>query len=479
MMTAPFPNGPVLLNGIFYQPVPAPHNVVVAQSSIPAPTMVPCTPAAEPSVPAQNAVSAPPAAEPAVPAPTAVSAPPATEPAVPAPAMPIEPEKPRVGLEFAMPETPPPKKSVSKKSINGLWLTSRSRSRSSSKQREKRKSPKASPEKPTIDVRPTGRGRGRKKPEMTNAPIIVPTTHSHLISTAKLKPGLTVNLSTENPIPRSVQHLSQLTTEASARLETTSKSPAETTVTLNPQPIYEESDVDLETGEVLVPMKTSNAPSKFSYKLKPHTVDYEAFAQAITAREAPLWDRELILAHADLFYHAYFQDHQTITELRQKAQARIQFFNVRVMRQEEKNDEISSSQTKKLQLEAKFRSTLRQMYEAFEEAYTLEQPELIEDLREHLVKPAIAQITGLFVSSRCCTCFGGRHQTAVWRLSRFDTLAPIMSEVPNEAYKKAEDNQAVTIFKKKPRLTPMDLLQTGSDLDCRMTTRRFMPRSPG
>ena len=88
------------------------------------------------------------------------------------------------------------------------------------------------------------------------------------------------------------------------------------------------------------------------------------------------------------------------------------------------------------------------MYEAFEEAYTLEQPELIEDLREHLVKPAIAQITGLFVSSRCRTCYGGRHQFAVWRLSRFDTLAPIMSEVPNEAYKKAEDNQAVTILEK-------------------------------
>ena len=79
------------------------------------------------------------------------------------------------------------------------------------------------------------------------------------------------------------------------------------------------------------------------------------------------------------------------------------------------------------------------MYEAFEEAYTLEQPELIEDLREHLVKPAIAQITGLFVSSQCRTCYSGRQQSAVWRLSRFDTLVPIMSEVPNEAYKKAED----------------------------------------
>ena len=110
-----------------------------------------------------------------------------------------------------------------------------------------------------------------------------------------------------------------------------------------------------------------------------------------------------------------------MNELRQKSQARIQ---------------------------AKFRSALRQMYEAFEEAYTLEQPELIEDLREHLVKPAIAQITCLFVSSRCRTCYSGRHQSAVWRLSRFDTLVPIMSEVPSKAYKKAEDHQAITILEK-------------------------------
>ena len=266
---------------------------------------------------------------------------------------------------------------------------------------------------------------------MANAPILVPTTHSHLIITAKPKPELTVNLSTESPIPRAVLHLSHLTMKASIPLETIRKPWTDTTVTLDAKPLYQDSDVDLETGEILVPMRTSTAPSKFSYKLKPNTVDYEAFAQAITVREAPLWDHELVHSHADLFHHAYFQDHQTMTELRQKAQARIQSFNVRVIHQKETSDQSSSSQANKLRLEAKFRSALRQMYEAFEEAYTLEQPELIEDLREHLVKPAIMQITGLFVSSRCHTCYGGRHQSAVWRLSQFDTLAPIMSEVPN------------------------------------------------
>ena len=88
------------------------------------------------------------------------------------------------------------------------------------------------------------------------------------------------------------------------------------------------------------------------------------------------------------------------------------------------------------------------MYEAFEEAYTLEQPELIEDLRDHLFKPAIAQIPSLFVSSRCCTCYGGRHQTAAWRQSRFDTLAQLLCEVPNKTYKTAEDHQAIVVLEK-------------------------------
>ena len=261
MMTAPLPHGPVLLIGIYYQPVPVPHNVVVAQSTVPAPTMVPCTPDTEPRI------SAPPAAEPMVPAP------PAAEPAVSVPTTSCEPEKPRVGLEFALLETPPPKKSIS-----DLRLTSRSRSRSSPRKREKRNSPKNSPEKINTDVRPTERGRGKKKPEMANAPILVPTTHSHLISTAKPKPGLTVNLSTESPIPQAVQHLSQLTMEASVPLETIRKPSIDTTVTLDPKPLYQNSDVDLETGKILVPMRTSTVPSKFSYKLKPNTVDYEAFA---------------------------------------------------------------------------------------------------------------------------------------------------------------------------------------------------------
>ena len=159
-----------------------------------------------------------------------------------------------------------------------------------------------------------------------------------------------------------------------------------------------------------------------------------------------------------------------MTELKQKARSRIQFFNVRVTRQDDKTDP-TSSQANKQRLEAKFRSTLRQMYEAFEEAYTLEQPQLIEDLRDHLIKPAIAEITSLFISSRCRTCYSGRHQTAIWRQSGFDSLAPLLCEVPNEAYKKAEDHQAMTILEKR-RSKQTVLLQINLSSDCRMTTKR-------
>ena len=112
---------------------------------------------------------------------------------------------------------------------------------------------------------------------MANAPIIVPTTHSHLINTTKPKPGLTVNLSTQAVIPKAVPHLSQLTIEADAPLENSSKPSTDTTVTLEPQPMYEDSNVDLETGEVLVPMKISTGPNKFAYKLKPNSADYKPF----------------------------------------------------------------------------------------------------------------------------------------------------------------------------------------------------------
>ena len=117
------------------------------------------------------------------------------------------------------------------------------------------------------------------------------------------------------------------------------------------------------------------------------------------------------------------------------------------------------------------------MYEAIEEAYTLEQPEPIEDLRDHLVKPAIPQITSLFASSWCMTCYGGRHQTPAWRWSRFDTVAPLLCEVSHEAHKKPEDHQAIVILEKQGSKL-MAHHPTGSSLDCQSRTEGSMRDLP-
>ena len=58
-----------------------------------------------------------------------------------------------------------------------------------------------------------GRGRGKKRPEMTNAPIIVPTSYSHLLHMPEPKGGLTVTFSKEEQlreVETTVQHLEQL-----------------------------------------------------------------------------------------------------------------------------------------------------------------------------------------------------------------------------------------------------------------------------
>ena len=107
---APLPHGPVLIDGVYYQPVLAPHN---AQSTVPASTVVPCVP------------------KPAAPEPVITKEQPAA------------PDKPKMGLEFVMPETPPPKKSI----IN-LQLTNRLRS--ISRQRKKRNLPRLHPRKPSL-----------------------------------------------------------------------------------------------------------------------------------------------------------------------------------------------------------------------------------------------------------------------------------------------------------------------------------------
>ena len=57
-------------------------------------------------------------------------------------------------------------------------------------------------------------------------------------------------------------------------------------------------------------------------------------------------------------------------------------------------------------------------------------------------------MTSLFASSRCRTCYRGRHMDAAWRQSRFDTLLLFLSEVPLDSYRRAEDHQANVLLDK-------------------------------
>ena len=118
----PLPHGRIHLNGIYYDPVPPPHNVVVATSSIPTTPMVrPVQPTSvTPTTPAIQAEASTPTAS------TASANPPEASTS----AAPVTKE-PKVGLEFAMPEDPPFQK-VERKSRKKSRSLSRNRSKSRS-----------------------------------------------------------------------------------------------------------------------------------------------------------------------------------------------------------------------------------------------------------------------------------------------------------------------------------------------------------
>ena len=269
-----------------------------------------------------------------------------------------------------------------------------------------------------------GRGRGKKRPEMTNAPIIVPTSYSHLLRVPEPKRGLTVTFSKDEQLRKvetTVQHLEQLSVEASIPMEVVSKPSEATKIEAEIQPAQEDSDVDLETGKVFVPT------------LPISDTDWEKTAIA-----------------PDLFYESYFRDFQYLTDLRQKGITRIQSHNLKVTRQESKSKEelAASSKAQREQLEAKFRTALPKMYEAFEDAATFGQPDFVLELRDQLVNPAISHMTNLFASTRCRTCYRGRTQDPAWKRTRFRTLLPFLVNISPDAYKKAEEHKAIALLER-------------------------------
>ena len=129
-----------------------------------------------------------------------------------------------------------------------------------------------------------------------------------------------------------------------------------------------------------------------------------------------MWDHLQVENNPSLFYEAYFLDQQKISDVRSKGTLKIQQFNVKVTWQAPDVDSTASSKANREKLESKFKIALTHLYEAFEEAFQFEHPEFISDLQNHLIKSAVTQISSLFASSRCRSCFRGRRMDAVWRL---------------------------------------------------------------
>ena len=108
----PLPQGHILVDGIYYQPVPAPHNVVVAQSMVPPPSMVPVAPTEAPALSTPNSIAPTDSDVESIvlvessetPEPMA-----GTQTGSPATPLPTTNSEPKVGLEFAMPKTLPPR----------------------------------------------------------------------------------------------------------------------------------------------------------------------------------------------------------------------------------------------------------------------------------------------------------------------------------------------------------------------------------
>ena len=434
----PLPHGQITLNGIRYIPVPPAHSEVVATST------VPMTPKVRLEEPATIAPSAPVV--------QSKDSSPTT-----APTERPEGTTPREGLEFAMPEEPPFRK-VERKSRKKSRSVSRRRSasRSHSRHRNSTNQPSSVGQStPTKEpsTNKTGRGRGKRRPEMTNAPILVPTTHSHLLQVPEPRGGLTVTFDTEarkRKIETTIQHLERLSSEATIPVEVVSRPTEVTTISAPTEPAQEDSDIDLADGTIFIPTLPLNDTETLVYKTDANIEDCKAFSNVITHRESSIWDSSKAAIAPDLFYESYFKDHQHMTDLRSKCITRIQSFNFKVTRQETKSPEeaAASSKAQKERLEAKFRTALLKLYEAFEDAATFGQPDFVSEIRDQVVNPAISHMTSIFVSSRCRTCYRGRIQDPAWRRTRFRTILPFLVPISPDSYRKAEEFQAIALLER-------------------------------
>ena len=505
MAPQPYPTSPsiahnyILVGGVYYQAVPPPHNVVVAQSMIPTPVLVPVqdASASHPAI-ASTADSAgapvPDVEPPNVPEKEeaegnndhedansglgSVSQPIAARAAEPD--FVLKTEEGQEG-QNTQEETPTEDSAPNPKQSQ---MGSRASSPCHS---EKTVTSSRTPRGVTpIDVIASAqkiRGVGRGKPK-DQGPLVAPSTPLNSISAPRENFRITITAWSDKRLveripnsflqiyPDNVSHLAKLETEV--RQHWDSQLPAtvqpDFCVELPQRDLHkEDSDVDLRSGEI-TDATSKTEPVQFTFSSLSVLEEHQQFAQEILRLEPESWDLKRVESNPCLFYHAYFLDQQKLNEVRQKGTVRIQQFNVKVNRQSPDRDFSTSSRVNREKLESRFKTALTQKYQAFEEAFQFESPEFITELRNHLVKTAVTHITSLFASSRCRTCHRGCRMDAVWRLRRFETLLPYLCEVPAESYRRAEDYRANVLLDKTALVadgTPADKYQLGHTADDR------------
>ena len=141
--------------------------------------------------------------------------------------------------------------------------------------------------------------------ELTNAPLLIPTVKSHLSHITKPKEGLTVTIPAVNgatngevplTFPAAIEHLSQLDKDVGTPLELSKSDLPDpgTTVEFQPEPLHEDSDVDLETGEFRIPTSSSSEAVMMTYKARSVLEDHQDFASTVLRRGLGTWDRHQV-----------------------------------------------------------------------------------------------------------------------------------------------------------------------------------------
>ena len=343
----------IIIGGVYYQPVPPPHNVVVAQSTIPMPALVPV-----PDTPAT--IPAPAVVPSEVPLPMTDTeandqgdANPGTQdqPIAAAAAEPIQTPKPEEGHDFVTPKKP----STSGSSKDRR--RSRPRSRSSSSCRSDSR-PDASgvprgvaPPDVTANAKKI-RGIGREKPkDHDNVSLVAPSTSLAGITAPRPNLRITITAGNDKRIveiipdyPTNVAHLAKLEDEARNRweLQLPTAIKPEFVVEFPQEDPQEDSDIDLRTGEIKSSTPLAE-PLQFTFNSLSVLEDHQHFGQEVLKLEPDSWDRTRVENNPSLFYHAYFLDQQKLSEVRQKGTVKIQQFNVKVTRQSPEKEVLTSS----------------------------------------------------------------------------------------------------------------------------------------